>query len=289
MANTWIIAVDQQVSQLIALGREHGGSVTAVVVGDAPIAGVDRIVRIPLDAQTPAEVAVPAVVAQITPEAGDLILAANKPAERVLAGGVAAALKIPVLYGLKDVTAGTATLSRFGGILTEEVSFSGPVLAVVDGGIESEGEAPSEETADGLFLDATVSGTDQAEVSSVNLAAAKRVVSAGRGFKTEDDLALAKNLAAALGAELACSRPLAEGTEWMPRDRYVGISGVHVAPELYVAVGISGQIQHTAGMVESHTVIAINNDPSAPMMAQADYAVVGDLYDVLPQLTEALK
>lgn len=75
----------------------------------------------------------------------------------------------------------------------------------------------------------------------------------------------------------------------MPRDRYVGISGVHVAPELYVAVGISGQIQHTAGMVESHTVIAINNDPSAPMMAQADYAVVGDLYDVLPQLTEALK
>ena len=121
-----------------------------------------------------------------------------------------------------------------------------------------------------------------------NLAAARRIVSAGRGFKAEEDLQIARDLAAALGAELACSRPLAEGTAWLSKDRYVGVSGMHVAPDLYLAAGISGQVQHTSGMSDSKVVVAVNSDANAPIFEVADYGIVGDLYDVLPAITAAL-
>ncbi|MCF2706861.1 electron transfer flavoprotein subunit alpha/FixB family protein [Arcanobacterium haemolyticum] len=287
MAHTWIIAVDPQISNLVELGRNFGDSLTAIVVGDAKVAGVDRVIRIQTDA--PAEAAGPAVAGALELEAGDLVLAANKPAERVLAGAVAAAKKLPVLYGLKSVAAGEATLSRFGGIALETVSITDGAVAVVDGGIEVEGEAPAEQTASGDILDAQVAGIETADVATVNLVAAKRIVAAGRGFKAKEDLKLAEDLAGALEAEVACSRPLAEGTEWLPRDRYIGISGQQVAPNVYVALGISGQIQHTAGMSDSGTVIAVNTDDKAPIFAQADYGVVGDLYTVVPAIIDALK
>ncbi len=100
---------------------------------------------------------------------------------------------------------------------------------------------------------------------------------------------LAEELAKPLGDGVACSRPLAEGSKWMPRDRYLGMSGKVVTPELYVAAGISGQIHHSAGINRSEVIVAINDDEEAPIFEQADYAVVGDLYTVLPQLTELLK
>ena len=289
MTNTWIIAVDPAVSTLVELGRTIGGTVTAVVVGNAVVKGVDALVRIPLAEGTPAEAASPAVAAAVAAEPGDVVLAGNKPAERVLAGAVAALKKLPVLYGLKKAGAGTAELSRFGGIAVETCAFESAVVAVLDGGVEPEGEAPNELTGPAQFQAATVTSVDKREVAQVNLTAAKRIVAAGRGFKAKEDLQLAEDLAATLEAEVACSRPLAEGSEWMPRDRYVGISGQQVSPELYVALGISGQIQHTAGMQDSKTVVVINNDEKAPIFAGADYVVVGDLYEVLPALTQALK
>ena len=88
--------------------------------------------------------------------------------------------------------------------------------------------------------------------------------------------------------ELACSRPLAEGVSWFEKKLYVGISGAQVSPELYIAVGISGQLQHVVGMNKSQTVVAINSDSDAPIFEQADYGIVGDLYAVLPELTKAL-
>ena len=91
-----------------------------------------------------------------------------------------------------------------------------------------------------------------------------------------------------MGAELACSRPLAEGTAWLSKDRYVGVSGMHVAPDLYLAAGISGQVQHTSGMSDSKVVVAVNSDANAPIFEVADYGIVGDLYDVLPAITAAL-
>ncbi len=124
---------------------------------------------------------------------------------------------------------------------------------------------------------------------SVDLAAAKRVVCAGRGLAKQEDLALVKELAQVLAAEVACTRPLAEGLDWLPRERYIGISGAIIRPDLYLAVGVSGQVQHTVGMSDSQLVVAINKDENAPIFEQADYGIVGDLYAVVPALIEALK
>lgn len=289
MANTWIIAVEPEIAALIEHGRAVGGSVVAVTVGGTPVAGVDRIVDVPLAEGVPAEAAAPAVAAAVAAEAGDVVLAANKPAERVLAGAVAARLGAPYLHGLKKIGQGSAELSRFGGITLETVSFDTAVVAVLDGGAVPEGEAPAAEAASGEYYEATVTGQDKVDVSSANLGSAKRIVAAGRGFKAEEDLKLAEELAAAIGAELACSRPLAEGADWMSADRYVGVSGQSVAPDLYIAVGISGQIQHTVGMVDSKVVVAVNNDDKAPIFEGADYGIVADLYEALPAIVEAAK
>lgn len=289
MANTWIIAVEPEIAALVEHGRAVGGSVVAVTVGGTPVAGVDRIVDVPLAEGVPAEAAAPAVAAAVAAEAGDVVLAANKPAERVLAGAVAARLGAPYLHGLKKIGQGSADLSRFGGIALETVSFDTAVVAVLDGGAVPEGEAPAAEAASGEYYEATVTGQDKVDVSSANLGSAKRIVAAGRGFKAEEDLKLAEDLAAAIGAELACSRPLAEGADWMSADRYIGVSGQSVAPDLYIAVGISGQIQHTVGMVDSKVVVAVNNDDKAPIFEGADYGIVADLYEALPAIVEAAK
>ena len=289
MANTWIIAVEPEIAALVEHGRAVGGSVVAVTVGGTPVAGVDRVVDVPLAEGVPAEAAAPAVAAAVAAEAGDVVLAANKPAERVLAGAVAARLGAPYLHGLKTIGQGSAELSRFGGIALETVSFDTAVVAVLDGGAVPEGEAPAAEAASGEYYEATVTGQDKVDVSSANLGSAKRIVAAGRGFKAEEDLKLAEDLAAAIGAELACSRPLAEGADWMSADRYIGVSGQSVAPDLYIAVGISGQIQHTVGMVDSKVVVAVNNDDKAPIFEGADYGIVADLYEALPAIVEAAK
>jgi len=125
--------------------------------------------------------------------------------------------------------------------------------------------------------------------SGVNLAAAKRVVCPGRGVKQQEDLGMIEQLAAALSAELACTRPLSEGLNWLPRERYIGISGAMIKPDLYIGVGVSGQAQHTIGMSDSRVVVAINKDRTAPLVTQSDYAVEGDLYQVVPALIQALK
>ena len=115
------------------------------------------------------------------------------------------------------------------------------------------------------------------------------MVGIGRGLKTKDDLALIDGLAGAADAEIACSRPLAEGLDWLGRDRYIGCSGWNLSPDVYFAVGISGQLQHMVGVRGAKTIVAINSDPNAPVFAEADYGLVGDLYQLVPALTEALK
>ena len=123
---------------------------------------------------------------------------------------------------------------------------------------------------------------------AVDLSQAERIVSVGRGIKEQANIKIAEDLAKALGAEIAASRPICD-SGWLPMERQVGSSGQTVAPKLYLALGISGAIQHLVGMKGSNTVVAINKDPDAPIFEIADYGIVGDLFEVVPAMIEALR
>jgi electron transfer flavoprotein alpha subunit len=123
---------------------------------------------------------------------------------------------------------------------------------------------------------------------AVDLSKAETIVAVGRGIKSKDNLALAEKLAEVLGGDLAASRPICDA-EWLPIDRQIGSSGQTVAPKLYIALGISGAIQHLVGMKNSGTIVAVNKDPEAPIFDIADYGIVGDLFEVVPVLTEEIR
>jgi electron transfer flavoprotein alpha subunit len=129
---------------------------------------------------------------------------------------------------------------------------------------------------------------EQPVVKTVDLVGARRIVSVGRGFTKAEDIALVEPLVAALGAELGCSRPIAEDFKWLPKERLVGLTGSSVTADLYLALGISGQVQHLTGIKGAKVVVAVNNDPRAPIARNADYVIQADLYKVLPALIAAL-
>lgn len=118
---------------------------------------------------------------------------------------------------------------------------------------------------------------------------ARVIVCAGRGFDKKEDLALARELADALGGELGATRPLTEEVHWLPEDLCIGLSGVQVKPELYVGLGVSGQVQHMTGVRGAKVVCAVNRDENAPIFALSDFGIVGNLYEVVPKILEALK
>ena len=123
---------------------------------------------------------------------------------------------------------------------------------------------------------------------AVDLSQAERIVAVGRGIKGQEHLQLAEQLAQAMGAELAASRPICDAG-WLPMDRQIGSSGQTVAPKLYVALGISGAIQHLVGMKGARTIVAINKDGEAPIFEIADYGIVGDLFEIVPAMVAELK
>ena len=122
---------------------------------------------------------------------------------------------------------------------------------------------------------------------AVDLTQADKIVAVGRGIKGEEQLPIAQELAKVLGAELAASRPICD-SGWLPMDRQIGSSGQTVTPKLYVALGISGAIQHLVGMKGAKTIVAINKDADAPIFEVSDYGIVGDLFEVVPALVAAL-
>src|SRR6188768_2349177 len=124
--------------------------------------------------------------------------------------------------------------------------------------------------------------------ATVDLTKSEVIVAVGRGIKSQENIAIAQQLADALGADLAASRPICD-SDWLPIDRQIGSSGQTVAPKVYIALGISGAIQHIVGMKNAGTIVAINKDAEAPIFDIADYGIVGDLFEAVPVLTEEIK
>lgn len=303
--DAWVVvAGDPAVGTLIATAHSLGGRVTAAVVGQRAVAdtvaacGVERVLWFGEPGKAPVE-AFAAAVADAIEAAPSVVLAARGASDRVLVGAVAARLQAPCLTSPSSLSAEADTLvvthSIFGGIAEETFGVTGPVIVVLDGGPipvvsaadAASGPAPVEEVA-AVTLGITVIQTHDSDYQQVDLRSATRVVSVGCGLKNQRDLAMIEAFARASRSEIACSRPLAEGLGWMNRDRYVGMSGQRVAPQVYFAIGISGQIQHMIGVRGAKTIVAINSDPNALVFRSADYCIVGDLYRIVPALTVAL-
>jgi electron transfer flavoprotein alpha subunit len=304
---TWeAIAAAQQLAGDEPIAIALPGSGLDGIAGEVAAASVKEIVLVDhqaLEAYTPDaySLALEQTVAALDPT---LVLLPHTYQTRDFAPTLAARLNRPLVT---DVTAVAQRGERrvfvrpmFQGKLTAEVAAEGPAphIATIqigafraDQAARGSTQAPTRRLAVTLDQSAVRERPDapyQEARQSVDLSQAERIVAVGRGIKGPENLPVAQNLAAALEAELAASRPICDAG-WLPMERQVGSSGQTVAPKLYLALGISGAIQHLVGMKGSSTIAAINKDPDAPIFEVADYGIVGDLFEIVPALIEALK
>jgi electron transfer flavoprotein alpha subunit len=218
----------------------------------------------------------------------------------VLAARLGRALVTDVTAATKRDSGLVYTRPIFQGKLNADVEPSGPAPHLVTFQIgafrpdaAAKGTSPTPIRASAVAVDAArIRQKPEAPFKeakqAVDLSQAERIVAVGRGIKGQEHLALAERLAQAMGAEIAASRPICDAG-WLPMDRQIGSSGQTVAPKLYVALGISGAIQHLVGMKGARTIVAINKDAEAPIFEIADYGIVGDLFEIVPAMIAELQ
>ncbi|GAB3701489.1 electron transfer flavoprotein subunit alpha/FixB family protein [Halorubrum pallidum] len=283
-----------------ALADARGGDLhVAVVAGDVDgfaedmnREGVDAIHAVPNGEEfdhTVYQAAVGALVDRL--DAGSVVVP-NSVNGLDYAPALAEDLGVPIVtdaIGIDYDDGLTVTREMYGSKVETTVDVAGDRFVVtVRGGewapAEGVGDAPVETTEIDLPESrARVTGFEEIGGGDVDIADADVLVSVGRGIGEEENLELVEELADALGATLSASRPIVDNG-WLPKNRQVGQSGKVVTPDVYIAIGISGAVQHVAGMKGSDTIVAINTDPNAPIFDIADYGIVGDLFDVVPAL-----
>jgi electron transfer flavoprotein alpha subunit len=232
----------------------------------------------------------------IAAESPERVFLAHTYQTRDFAPALAARIKRPLVTDCIAVKDGGYVRPVFQGKLQADVAVDGPHIATFQIGafradaMKSGGSAAVRKAAiqvDASKIRQKPEAPFKEAKQAVDLSQAERIVSVGRGIKGQEHLQLAQQLAQAMGAEIAASRPICDAG-WLPMDRQIGSSGQTVAPKLYVALGISGAIQHLVGMKGSRTIVAINKDPDAPIFEIADYGIAGDLFEVVPALISEL-
>lgn len=295
----WVLITAEPWRGALAAARSLGGRTTAVVIGPRALAdevakgGADDVRWITPPEATPPEAYAISLGAEIAAAAPLVILSTSDPAGRVLLGASAAQRKarlVADVIGLRVEEGQIRVLrSAVGGETVETLVPEGPVAAIYVGDdAEPSPSGPAPVSAVELAPAPLALVAHETRGAASGLDDASRVVSLGRGLKAKDDLSLVRSLAGALDAEIACSMPIADDLGWLDKTRYVGRSGSHIAPDLYLAIGIAGAPQHMEGVRGAKVVAAVNNDPEARIFRTADYGIVGDLYDVVPALIAEL-
>ena len=296
--------------EVVTAAQRLGGSVEAVVCAVGPVQGVDQVGKFGADkivtltspgfAKYAPEGCAEAVAARAKAGGYDAVLFAASAIGKDLAPRVAAKLGVPLVADVTDVAAEGSTLVATrpvyaGKALLRVRIISKPAVVSLRPNVFTPVERPKAGTAEAVAVSVgagrvTVKEVRAAEAGAVDVAEATIVISGGRGLKEPANFKVLEELAHAFGgrAAVGASRAVVDAG-WRPHADQVGQTGKTVSPTLYIAVGISGAIQHLAGMRTSKVIVAINKDKDAPIFKVADYGVVGDLFEVVPKLTEEIK
>lgn len=304
MKNIWVIAdIAEDAYELLSKTAGKGDQVTAFVNGDQAVAeecfayGATSVKLMPVPENTTWEQyakVIAAVGKEVQPE---LIVVSATRRGKTLAAQVAALLDIACITESKELEIEAAKVKAartiYGGLAEKALETEQAVVVTVAPGTFSKQKVEVPVVGEVSTLEASTSGIEiverkAKEVSTVNLSDADVVIGVGRGFGKEENVKLAVELASALGGEIGCSRPVSEDLHWVSEERYIGISGNVIKPTVYIAAGISGQVQHMYGVRDSKTIVAIDKNENAPIFKSADYYIVGDLAEVLPALTKAV-
>lgn len=302
----WVFSDKPALMQDITAGAKECGEVSVIAVGSRELitaaagAGADTVYYLGDTSERMAESYTDTIAKLVEDEKPEVLLFGATLTGRAIAGRLAARLGTSVLADAKELDLTSEVTSAvnmvYGGGANLKQSAKGDLTLVILGfGVlekPEEMKAGAGKVVEVSYVEPawriTLSDEQKRESASVNLAAAKKIVSIGLGIANKEDIPMVKELADALDAELGCSRPIAEGLEWLPKECYIGISGVFVKSDLYLAVGISGQVQHMVGLKDAKILAAINKDANAPIMRQCDYGIVGDLYEIVPALAKKL-
>lgn len=315
MAGVWVFAENrEQTYELLTIGRSLAGtlgtSLSALLCQDQEAAadyfsrGADHVLLLPPLADDQSLNAYGPVLAEEALKADpDVFLVASTFRLKELAGRMASRLKTGlcsdcIRIDFKEET-GSVEMERliYGGAAVQRIASQGrPIMATIPprtfdpaGTVAAVKEGsvralpPPERSA------IQVLERKRKEREATDIREAKVIVCAGRGIEKQEDLSLARELADALGGEIGGTRPITEELHWLPEDLCIGLSGLQVKPDLYVGLGVSGQIQHVTGFRDAKVICAVNKDENAPIFGVADLGIVGDLYDVVPKLIQELK
>ena len=281
------------IEEILSCARNVAAEVILVTCGKCT-PGADRIYRYPKE--TSIAVLMPKLselINEIKPKA---VICESGIDGKLFAGFAASALHTSPLCDVSEVEfqAGHVVAKRlaYGGTAVKTEKAALPAVLVASSGFfdgdtaEGKGECSEIDAVESAVKLLNIS--EETTVSPTNLAAAKRVVGVGRGLSSADNIPSVEKLASLIDAEVGCTRPVAEEEHWYTKDRYIGVSGCMLKPSVYLAIGISGQVQHMVGVNQSGTIFAIDRNEQAPIFAQADYCLQGDVNTVLPKLIELL-
>ncbi len=301
---TWIIATElRRLGGIVAAVHDVSESISIAVVGPDSLAqeiagyesagyGAGRVVSFVVPEDTPTEAYASCVAEFIAADGADLVLSNDTGSARCILGAVSGALCAAVVGNVQKVGVSGDDIVAESLIANAKAleAVSAPKMACIYTGPDSDqsvGAAVALEHAEVPPVEDRVIGFE--EVASTGLDTASRVVDVGMGLAARENLPLVEELSQAMEAELSCTLPCCDDMHWFPPERVIGSSHHTTAPDLHVAVGVSGSPNHTSGFRDAKIAVAVNNDPDAGIFNSCKYGIVGDLFEVVPALTAAFK
>lgn len=287
--------------ELAGFAARNGYSAAAIVFSSEAAeqiksSGVSRIIVV--EGASPRPEAFTKCIAQlINAEDGNLLLAAAAPRTRELAAGIAGALGCPLVNDVMEIDCSEdAVVTKrmvFGGSTVSTERYCGKLGLIVPGGKYEPAEPAGDAAVEVINAEADCRVVRE-EIRPIesdgegNIEEAERVIGVGLGLGSLEGLEKVKELAGIIEAELGCTRPVAEEKHWLDHSRYIGISNLNLSPKLYLALGVSGQVQHIVGVKEAKVIAGVNTDENATIFRSCDYGIVGDLYEFIEEMKKVL-